>query len=77
MGPQLIALCDRGSIRTTNEAVVAGFPVAVSVMDIHTVGAGGVASLRVLMKAALYVLDQNQRERILDQLVMVVQSYRL
>ena len=36
-----VALCDSGTIRTTNEAVVAGLPVAVSVMDIHTVGAGG------------------------------------
>jgi N-methylhydantoinase A len=36
-----VALCDAGAIRTTNEAVVAGLPVAVSVMDIHTVGAGG------------------------------------
>src|SRR5688572_16688998 len=36
-----VALCDSGAIRTTNEAVVAGLPVAVSVMDIHTVGAGG------------------------------------
>jgi len=36
-----VALCESGGIRTTNEAVVAGLPVAVSVMDIHTVGAGG------------------------------------
>ncbi|HEV8203386.1 MAG TPA: hydantoinase/oxoprolinase family protein [Pyrinomonadaceae bacterium] len=36
-----VALCDSGAIRTTNEATVAGLPVAVSVMDIHTVGAGG------------------------------------
>src|ERR1051326_4662179 len=28
-----VALCDNGSIRTTNEATVAGLPVAVSVMD--------------------------------------------
>ena len=42
-----VALCDGGSIRTTNEAVVAGFPVAVSVMDIHTVGAGGGSIARV------------------------------
>ena len=31
----------------TNEAVVAGLPVAVSVMDIHTVGAGGGSIARV------------------------------
>ena len=42
-----VALCDSGSIRTTNEAVVAGSPVAVSVMDIHTVGAGGGSIARV------------------------------
>ena len=42
-----VALCDAGAIRTTNEAVVAGLPVAVSVMDIHTVGAGGGSIARV------------------------------
>ena len=42
-----VALCDSGGIRTTNEAVVAGLPVAVSVMDIHTVGAGGGSIARV------------------------------
>ena len=42
-----VALCDSGEIRTTNEAVVAGLPVAVSVMDIHTVGAGGGSIARV------------------------------
>lgn len=36
-----VALCERDGLRTTNEAVVAGLPVAVSVLDIHTVGAGG------------------------------------
>jgi N-methylhydantoinase A len=42
-----VALCDEGAIRTTNEATVAGLPVAVSVMDIHTVGAGGGSIARV------------------------------
>ena len=42
-----VALCDGGAIRTTNEAIVAGQPVAVSVMDIHTVGAGGGSIARV------------------------------
>ena len=42
-----VALCDSGAIRTTNEAVIAGLPVAVSVMDIHTVGAGGGSIARV------------------------------
>ena len=36
-----VALCNQSGIRTTNEATVAGLPIAVSVMDIHTVGAGG------------------------------------
>ncbi|MEP6719727.1 MAG: hydantoinase/oxoprolinase family protein, partial [bacterium] len=36
-----VALCERDGVRTTNEALVAGLPVAVPVMDIHTVGAGG------------------------------------
>lgn len=42
-----VALCDSGAIRTTNEAIVAGLPVAVSVMDIHTVGAGGGSIARI------------------------------
>jgi N-methylhydantoinase A len=42
-----VALCERDGIRTTNEAVVAGLPVAVPVMDIHTVGAGGGSIARV------------------------------
>jgi len=42
-----VALCGRDGLRTTNEAVVAGLPVAVSVMDIHTVGAGGGSIARV------------------------------
>src|SRR5207248_4299376 len=35
-----VALC-RGAARTTNEAQIIGLPVAVPVLDIHTVGAGG------------------------------------
>ncbi len=42
-----VALCDDAGLRTTNEAVVAGLPVAVPVMDIHTVGAGGGSIARV------------------------------
>jgi N-methylhydantoinase A len=42
-----VALCDRGTLRMTNEANVAGLPVAVPVMDIHTVGAGGGSIARV------------------------------
>ncbi|HEX4946095.1 MAG TPA: hydantoinase/oxoprolinase family protein, partial [Blastocatellia bacterium] len=35
-----VALC-RGTAHTTNEARITGLPVAVPVLDIHTVGAGG------------------------------------
>ncbi|MDX6693200.1 MAG: N-methylhydantoinase [Blastocatellia bacterium] len=42
-----VALCERGQLRMTNEAVVAGLPVAVSMLDIHTVGAGGGSIARV------------------------------
>src|SRR5205814_5000229 len=42
-----VALCDRGTLRMTSEATVAGLPVAVPVMDIHTVGAGGGSIARV------------------------------
>jgi len=49
-----VALC-RGEARTTNEALVAGFPVAVPVIDIHTVGAGGGSIARVDAAGALRV----------------------
>jgi N-methylhydantoinase A len=42
-----VALCERDGVRMTNEAVVAGLPVAVPVMDIHTVGAGGGSIARI------------------------------
>ena len=42
-----VALCDRGTLRMTSEATVAGLPVAVPVLDIHTVGAGGGSIARV------------------------------
>lgn len=42
-----VALCDRDGMRMTREASVAGLPVAVSMMDIHTVGAGGGSIARV------------------------------
>src|SRR2546425_9616211 len=41
------ALCDRDGMRLTNEAMVAGVPVAVPMMDVHTVGAGGGSIARV------------------------------
>jgi N-methylhydantoinase A len=42
-----VSLCAGGRMRTTNEATVAGLPVAVPVLDIHTVGAGGGSLARV------------------------------
>ena len=42
-----VALCDQEGMRLTNESVVAGTPVAVPMMDIHTVGAGGGSIARV------------------------------
>ena len=36
-----VALCDSQGIRMTRESVVSGMPVAVPMLDIHTVGAGG------------------------------------
>ena len=42
-----VALCDRDGMRLTNEAIVAGVPVAVPMMDVHTVGAGGGSIARV------------------------------
>ncbi|MCI0485222.1 MAG: hydantoinase/oxoprolinase family protein [Blastocatellia bacterium] len=49
-----VALC-RGEARTTNEALVADLPVAVPVIDIHTVGAGGGSIARVDDAGALRV----------------------
>ena len=42
-----VALCDRQGMRMTSEGSVAGLPVAVQAMDIHTVGAGGGSIARV------------------------------
>ena len=49
-----VALLD-GAPRATNEAVVAGLPVAVPVLDIHTVGAGGGSLARFDRAGALRV----------------------
>ena len=49
-----VSLCD-GRIRTTAEASVAGFPVRVPMIDIHTVGAGGGSIARVDAGGALRV----------------------
>jgi N-methylhydantoinase A len=50
-----VALCASGSLRLTNEASVAGLPVAVPVLDIHTVGAGGGSIARVDVGGSLRV----------------------
>lgn len=42
-----VALCDREGMRLTNESIIAGVPVAIPMMDIHTVGAGGGSIARV------------------------------
>jgi N-methylhydantoinase A len=42
-----VALCDRDGMRLTNESIVAGVPIAIPMMDIHTVGAGGGSIARV------------------------------
>jgi N-methylhydantoinase A len=42
-----VGLCDREGMRLTNETIIAGVPVAVPMMDIHTVGAGGGSIARV------------------------------
>jgi N-methylhydantoinase A len=42
-----VALCDRDGMRLTTESIVAGVPVAIPMMDIHTVGAGGGSIARV------------------------------
>jgi len=42
-----VALCDHEGMRLTSEAMVAGLPIAVPMMDIHTVGAGGGSIARI------------------------------
>ena len=53
-----VSLC-RGGARTTNESQLAGLPVAVPVLDIHTVGAGGGSIARVDEGGALRVGPQS------------------
>src|SRR5207302_470214 len=49
-----VALVD-GSLATTNEAEIAGLPVRVPILDIHTVGAGGGSLARFDAGGALRV----------------------
>ncbi|MGI9066955.1 MAG: hydantoinase/oxoprolinase family protein [Pyrinomonadaceae bacterium] len=50
-----VALCEQDGLSMTNEASVAGLPVAVPVMDIHTVGAGGGSIARMDEGGSLHV----------------------
>jgi N-methylhydantoinase A len=54
-----VALCAKGRLRLTNEATLAGLPVAVAVLDIHTVGAGGGSIARVDAGGSLRVGPQS------------------
>jgi N-methylhydantoinase A len=54
-----VALCARGRVQLSNEASVAGLPVAVPVLDIHTVGAGGGSIARVDAGGSLRVGPQS------------------
>jgi len=54
-----VALCPGARLRLTNEASVAGLPVAVPVLDIHTVGAGGGSIARVDAGGSLRVGPQS------------------
>jgi N-methylhydantoinase A len=54
-----VSLCAGGQLRLTNEATLAGLPVAVPVLDIHTVGAGGGSIARVDAGGSLRVGPQS------------------
>ena len=54
-----VSLCPGRRLRLTNEASVAGLPVAVPVLDIHTVGAGGGSIARVDAGGSLRVGPQS------------------
>jgi N-methylhydantoinase A len=54
-----VALCEGGRLRLTNEASVAGLPVAVPLLDIQTVGAGGGSIARVDAGGSLRVGPQS------------------
>ncbi len=54
-----VALCPGNRLRLTNEASVAGLPVAVPVLDIHTVGAGGGSVARMDAGGSLRVGPQS------------------
>ncbi len=61
-----VALMDSGSgetLATTSESVVSGMPVAVPMLDIHTVGAGGGSIARFDRAGALRVGPGKRRSR--------------
>jgi N-methylhydantoinase A len=51
----LVENCSGGTLRTTNESDIAGLPVRVPMLDIHTVGAGGGSLARFDAGGALRV----------------------
>jgi N-methylhydantoinase A len=50
-----VSLIEGAALRTTNESVIAGMPVAVPMLEIHTVGAGGGSVARFDRAGALRV----------------------
>jgi N-methylhydantoinase A len=54
-----VALVDADGLRTTNESLIAGLPVSVPMLDIHTVGAGGGSLARFDPGGALRVGPQS------------------
>ena len=58
-----------GELRTTSESMAAGFPVAVPMLEIHTVGAGG-GSIARLIAAARCVSGRRARARSRGRFVM-------
>jgi N-methylhydantoinase A len=55
-----VALVDGGEgLRTTNESLISGLPISVSMLDIHTVGAGGGSLARFDAGGALRVGPQS------------------
>src|SRR5262249_37244248 len=53
-----VGLCD-GSVKATNESALGGLPIAVPVIDIHTVGAGGGSIARLDSGGSLRVGPEN------------------
>ena len=58
-----VSLCNSG-ISLTTESTISGLPIKVPLIDIHTVGAGGVVLLRLWMQGAPYAWDRKAPEQI-------------